>query len=267
MRNFGRHLAGVLAALCAALLATTVSAAIFSQGFPAGAEVKAGMIVSLDASERVVPSNSANSASLLGVVVNSASTAIEISGQHKTEVQVASSGVVTVYVSDLNGTIRPGDQIASSPISGIGMRLNQAKAANVIGTAQDTFDGKNGTPAIVKTTGGQDRTVKYGGVAVLVNPSYYTPRLGPLSFLQQAGATIAGHQISAAKAVMATVILVAAILSVAILLYTSVKSSLISIGRNPLAESALHKEVLWMILISLLILGTGLGLIYVILRA
>src|SRR5688572_5618673 len=78
-------------------------------------EIKPGMVVSLGENDEVIPATLENVHSLFGVVISN-----DASNDTRKPVDVATSGVALVSVSNINGNIEKGDAISASSIAGIG---------------------------------------------------------------------------------------------------------------------------------------------------
>ena len=61
--------------------------------------------------------------------------------------------------------------------------------------------------------------------------------------IQNTANTVAGKPVSPVRVIASIMVLVLALISVMVLLYSSVRSSIISIGRNPLSEGAVHRSL------------------------
>ena len=227
------------------LFAAKVDSAI-SQGFTSQDELAVGSLVSLteDATNGTVQAaNSSNGDRLVGAM--SKQSLLELSGGAK-EVQVVIGGSSYALVSDINGEVKRGDKIAPSPLSGIGMKATES--TQVLGTAEEDFaDAKQVSTQEVKDKNGSSRSVKVGLVMTQVNVAYYqkpdeNSTLLP-SFLQKFANQVVGHQVSPIRVLIALILLIASFGGIAVLLYSSVSSSIISIGRNPLSADAVHKGI------------------------
>lgn len=221
------------------------NSASIAQGFEtADTEVKTGALVGLEPGKNnsVQLSNADRADALLGVV--GAEPLLEI-GSGGT-VQVVTSGVTLALVSDINGAITAGDKIAPSPIAGIGMKATSSSV--VVGTAQAELASIKTTDHFITDTDGKVHTIKAGLMPVQVNVTFYAVTGEAASyvpaFLQAAANSIAGRQVSPVRVLVALVVVLAAFVSIGILLYASVRSSIISIGRNPLSEGAVRKSLL-----------------------
>lgn len=224
-----------------------------------------GAIMSLsDSPDSVVLADLNNKEKLVGVLDDL--PLLELDGNDK-PVQIVTGGITQALVSDINGEIKTGDKIAASPIKGVGMKATESTV--IVGTAQSSFDTAAAATRTITQSNGQSRDVKVGVIPVQVNVTFYqTPSqqqtvLPPI--LNDIAGAVAGKQVSPVRIVVALLVLLVALVAVSVLLYSSVKSSVISIGRNPLSEHAVYKS-LWQIgLIALGILLLTLGAVYLVL--
>lgn len=216
-----------------------------------------------DSSNTVELANLKNVNRLSGVV--SKASLVELSQDKTKQVQVALSGTAYALVSDINGTIRAGDKITVSPISGVGM-LTTADA-QIVGTASTGFTGKNAKTMTVKDKAGKSHTVHVGAIPIQISIAYYvvpTSKLLP-PFLQNLANNIAGRPVSVARILLGSVLLLLAFVSIFALIYTSVRAGLISLGRNPLAAGAIQRSLVGVAVTTLLIFAFSLLATYLIL--
>ncbi len=217
-----------------------------AQGFKANAtNITAAAIVGLEKSNTntIELSSTGNVARMVGVV--SDKPLIELSGG-TSGIQVVTSGLTIVLVSDINGKVVNGDKITASPIEGIGMKATES--TTVVGTVQgDLASAKTETRSITTNTGKKE-AVHIGLLPVQVGVSYYTVATqdSPFvpGFLQSLANNVTGRNVSPVRVLVAALILLLLFVSVTVLLYSAVRSSIISIGRNPLSESAVRKSLL-----------------------
>lgn len=221
------------------------STAAISQGFKTEeTDLAAGALVSLTSGSQstVQLSNTDRVQQLIGVIGDR--PLIELSNNDK-EVQVVISGTTLALVSDINGDIKSGDKITASPINGVGMKANASSL--VVGTAQDDLASVSTTTRSINDKRGQPQSVKVGAVPVQVNVTYYVAPEDKNSFLppflQSLANTVAGKEVSAIRVLISTLVLLFGFISIAVLLYSSIRSSIISIGRNPLSEGAVRKSL------------------------
>lgn len=228
-----------------------------SQGYQtASLDMKPGDLVSLDAQKQgyVQLANIDGASSLIGVVESKSLLALRNSAD---QVQVVTGGTAPALVSDINGAVLIGDRIAVSPIDGIGMKATTN--AEVVGIAQESPESAKTVPLSVADKYGNRRTVHIGLIPVQVGVTYYTGTNGQAStviptFLQRLANTIAGHTVSVARILVSILIIVLGFTSAIVILYASVRSSMVSVGRNPLAARAIHKSLLEVVLVAIGIL-------------
>jgi hypothetical protein len=171
---------------------------------------------------------------------------IELSNDEGT-VQVITTGEAFALVSDINGDVEIGDKITASPIAGVGMKA--LTSTLVVGTAQANLSSVETETRTVRDKEGNSRTVRIGALPVQVDKGFYNvAQGGQSSFVPQAlqdfANSIAGRSVSPIRVMIAGLLILFMFITVAALLYSSVRSSIISIGRNPLSERAIHKSLL-----------------------
>lgn len=233
------------------------SNAAVSQGYETAAtDMKSGDLVSLDAQRQgyVQLANANGAGSLIGVVEDRPLLALT---NNADQVQVVTGGAAPTLVSDMNGVVRIGDNITASPIDGVGMKATMNAA--VIGIAQESAESVKTVALSVTDTYGNRRTVHIGLIPVQIGVTYYTGTDGQAStiiptFLQRLANAIAGHTVSVARILVSLLIIVLGFVSTIVILYVSVRSSIVSIGRNPLAARAIHKSLLEIVVVTVGIL-------------
>jgi RNase P/RNase MRP subunit p29 len=249
----------------ATLNPSAMSAAI-SQGYQAPAVLPAGTLVSIDSdTNKVAAASTNNSNGLLGVVVGANAATLAITNASN-ELQVATTGTANLFISNLNGPVGVGDQIAPSAIEGVGMKASAD--GKVVGTAQKAFNGKQPLKTItIKTVSGGTKTVAIGVIPVVVQVIYYTVpvKAAVPFFLQQFADSVAGKPVAVARLALVGIILIAALLIVAILLFSAVRGSIVSIGRNPLARRSIYRSLFQATAASMAILAVAVGGAYVVL--
>lgn len=249
------------------VLATSTSVhaeTLISQSFTSTGDVTSGSIVSLekDSSSQVNPSTTANSNYMLGVIIDSENSQLSISSDQSDQVQVATSGVEQVLVSNINGNIAVGDPITASPISGIGMKATGN--VRIIGLSQDVFPNATASSQSI-TESGQKQTVKLGEIPVLINVAYYYKQPNKTlipSAIQNVANALAGKQVSSLPILVSVGIFFVTLILVVSIIYSMIRSSIISIGRNPMAQAAVYRNVLHLSVLVFAIIMTGIVSIY-----
>jgi len=242
------------------------TSAAVSQGFQgdASANLVAGAVVSLagDGSTVIRAATVQTASSLVGVVNSKAVLALSAANN---QVQVVIAGYTPELESDINGSIQAGDKITASPLAGIGMKA--ATDAEIIGVAQQNFDAQAAQSKTITDRDGKSHTIHIGTITAQINVAYYVAPSNTVlpPFLQGLANSIAGKPVSVVRILIACVLLLMASVGIFILLYTSIRSGIISIGRNPLAAHAINRGLATVGLTTLLILAFALVATYVIL--
>jgi hypothetical protein len=256
----------IVAFFCASMVRGVGAAAIGQSFATSDLSVAAGALMSLkkDEPNTVQLANRERADQLVGLV--GADPLIELT-DNNTSVQIVTSGVSGGLVSDINGDIKTGDKITASPIEGVGMKATAS--AMIVGTAQADLSSVKTTNRSIKDQSGQTTDVKVGTIPIQVNITFFataddTASFLP-SFLRDFANGVAGKDVSPVRVLIAATLLLFAFVSIAILLYASVRSSIISIGRNPLSEVSVRKGLFQIGGISVAILLLTLITIYLIL--
>lgn len=240
-----------------------------AQGFQAsGANIVEGALVSLkpDMPNTVELANPERIEKLVGIVGDN--PLIELS-DGASALQVVTSGVTLALVSDINGDIQTGDRITASPIEGVGMKATQSGV--VVGTAQASLSSVGVSTRTMADKNGTQQEVRIGLIPLQVDTVFFAgEQTGNRSSIipgaiQDLVNNIAGRQVSAVRILVAAILLALLFISVVVLLYSAVRSSIISIGRNPLSENAVHKSLFQVGLTVVGLLAFTVILIYLIL--
>jgi len=262
---------GVLLALLMTLLGTISTHAVtpISQEFLSDKSIPLGSIVSLkkDTSDHVEATTIATANTILGVVINADSSPLSLSSSQTNQVQVATSGIVPVLVSDINGSVRAGDQIAASPITGVGMKATDN--AKVVGIAQgDLASSSNHSQQTYNDKAGKKHAILLGEVLVLVNVTYYFKQpdktLIPPTVQNLANA-LAGKEVNALPILVSAAIFFITLMIVVTLIYTMIHGSIISVGRNPMSQAAIYRNLVQLSALIVVILAVAVIAISVIL--
>ena len=245
----------------AAFAVTTIS-----QGYTSDGPLPLGSLVSLQKtnSDRVVASTVNNSDRILGVVINSDSSLLAVTNNTKQQVQVATSGTVPLLVSDINGSIKAGDHITASPLSGVGMKASAN--VRIVGIAQS--DVANTRKESYKDKEGKEHSVTLGQVPVIVNVAYYfkePEKTVVPSALQNVANAIAGKEVSTLPIILSAGVFLVMLIVVSSIIYSMIKSSIISVGRNPMSQGAIYRDLVQLSTLVIAILAVGLITIYFIL--
>ncbi|PWU23330.1 hypothetical protein C5B42_03325 [Candidatus Cerribacteria bacterium 'Amazon FNV 2010 28 9'] len=196
---------------------------------------------------------------MYGVVNKEAAVELQYAGD-TTDYPVVTTGIVAVRVSGESGAIHKGDIMTSSSSPGVAMRAT--KSGFVLGVAQDDF-----VPSDPKTVGTIPVAldIKFAFAADSPGSETISTRLLDLVKLS----TIATVE----QPTVALRYLVSALLSIGSVVFTVLSFARVAhkgteaLGRNPLASRSILLGMIVNCLISLAILGSGLGAAYVIMHA
>lgn len=244
-----------------------------AQSYNADAPLQAGMIVRLIGDKtKVAPVSQSDNKDMYGVVVRPNDAPLSLSeSETAQQVYVATSGTYQVLVSDQNGPVKEGDYIVVSAIEGVGMKYN-SKSEYVIGKALNNFDASSTvlSKMTIKDAAGNQRTVSLGSIQTDINinrnPSHTGAQSNVPGFLQKAADAIANKSVTAIRVYLsAAVVLVAGIVACSIS-YAGIRTSVIALGRNPLARKTIFRNMFRIITVALIILIAGLSTVYLILK-
>lgn len=263
----------IISATALGIIGTQVSVAAasdLSRSFSSDSTIDAGSLVSLDKQKEgyVVAANTENVDQLIGVAVLSDNSLLAVnSGDNKT--QVAISGQATALVSNLNGDINPGDLVAVTPFTGVGAK---AVAGNrVVGVAQASFTGSTTGAKKVTVTDlkGKSKEISIGIIPVVIsvgtmasNGSLYGVNNG----LQGFATNIAGRPVSLVRVAIALVIGLAAIISLIVVVYGTIRNGISAVARNPLAKPAIFDSMAQVMVMVAFIAVVSIVLMYAVLR-
>lgn len=265
--GIGSLLFVALLALPASVFATSTGA--ISQEYKTStSDITAGELLSLSAtgSSTVESANSTSNVSrLVGVAADK--PLLELSDKATSSVQVVVSGTAPALVSDINGPVKVGDKITASPVSGIGMKA--VSSTEIVGVAQEDLQSASTVTRSVTEKDGKKTTISIGLIPIAVNVEYYSlvPSNGTVAsfvppFLQTLANQLSGKQVSPLRVLFGTVLLLMGFGAVTFMLYVAIRSGIISIGRNPLAETALRKGLVDVIIAALGILTITAVVVY-----
>ena len=135
----------------------------------------------------------------------------------------------------------------------------------VVGIAQGDL---KGSPQSYTNKDGTKNTVSVGEVPVLVNVAYYFQEpdktLVPAA-LQNVANTLAGKSVETLPIIISLVIFIITITIVIIIIYSMIRNSIISVGRNPMSQSAIYRDIIQLSALVLAILTAGIISIYLVL--
>lgn len=247
----------------------TVSAQDITQGYSTDESLRNGMLVGLDPDDasKVSAVNNDSIDRLYGVVADPTAAPFALSDEDS-EVQVAIIGKYYVLVTDSNGPIKSGDNLSTSSLSGFAQKSSDQQA-KIVGKSLQDFIPSEGSQVLSTSTDSTGASVNIGKVLAYItvakNPDKITQQNLP-GFLSKAGESVANKPVSPARLYVSLLILVIVTLIAGSLIYSSVRSSITAIGRNPLSKRTITKSLIQVVTIAFLILLSGLFAVYLILK-
>jgi hypothetical protein len=272
-KYFGLSLGLIVLAIGTAHSAADIGSV--TQSYNSNPSVLPGMIVELEPKSQntVEPLASKDISHMLGIVVPVKDSPIVLtSPSAKTQqVLVAASGSYSMLVSNQSGSIKAGDYVTASALSGIGMEATKANP-EIVGQAITGFNGTSNVLGSVKLKGstGGNINVNIGTATVSIrlapNPIYQKGSTLLPSSLSKTANSLANKQVSAARIYLGSFILLVSIVIASNLLYSGVRSGMTAVGRNPLAKKAIWRSLVQVIFSGLVIFMLGAVLAYTVLR-
>ena len=243
------------------------------QSFKASTTLQTGMIVQLTGkdSSQVQADTIASARNMSGVVVSQSDAPVTLSPANGTtqQVYVATSGRYDVLVSSQDGPIAPGDYVTISSLAGVGMKADDY-ATEVVGKAASGFDGTHGVESNVTVRDQQGKQIKVAlgripvDLAISPNPNQRTSNVP--GFLASATRVVTTKPVAAWRIYIGVLILLGTLIVGGSLLYGGVRNGMIAIGRNPLARSSITRNLIQVVIISIIIFVSGLFAVYLVLK-
>ncbi len=186
---------------------------------------------------------------------------------------VVRNGVAEVNVSTINGAIKPGDYITTSPMAGKGEKAIQS--GYVIGVALSSFEEKDGQQIDFKLNDKSPvQKVSVGKISVAVNIEYAditTTRFNSRLFDNFNSALSQNIQdpnrfVQVMRYLAAALCVLISVLAGFFTFSRSIPKSIEAIGRNPLAKNAIMFSIILNIALTLVVAGIGVFVAFLILR-
>lgn len=244
------------------------------QSYNAGPTVLTSMLVELQPKNKstVVPLTNTDIGNMLGVVIPTSSATIVLTPQNVStqQVLVVPSGNYNTLVSNQNGPIKAGDYLTVSAVPGIAMKADSNNPL-IIGRAVGSFNGTNSVNTLsLKNAQAGSLKVSVGQIAVDVqlapDPLYLKNSNSILVFLTRAEYDVTNKPVSPARTYLCGLVFLATILITVVILYTGTRTSIVAVGRNPLASKKISLSMIKTIFSGLLVFAIGTASVYLILN-
>jgi hypothetical protein len=228
--------------------------------------IPGGSLVSLkfNSKNEVVLANTNSSNKLIGVAVESDKSLIAVN-KNSGNTMVSISGQANTFVSTINGDIIAGDLIAESLISGVGAKA--VSGDKVVGVAQKDFKFEDQQKTSIKNIqlGDKELTVAVGSIPILIALST-TNTQKKLSPIEEFAINIAGKPVSILRLVLSAVIGLMVVVALGVMVFSSIKSSITAVSRNPLAKISIFESLAQVMVMVVLVCIVGLVSIYLVIR-
>jgi hypothetical protein len=243
------------------------TASIVSESFSGSEIYPTGSVVSVkrDLPDDVELAHINNSEYLLGVVNAEDESTITFKKENS-NVSVALSGEVRVFVTDANGSVKRGDFIGASWLEGVGMRALPDEQQKLVGIAQEDFDPDTAEEYGEIDTSTGKKNVKINTVLVrLFDKESPQTTSENQRGIEGAFSSVVGKDVSLTKILVGSLLFVVSLTVSALFVTSSIRGSFISIGRNPMASVSIHKGMIRVAFISVVMLLTGATAAYAVL--
>lgn len=263
-----------LVALAVGLVSASASAQNLTQGYLSDSTIQNGMIVRLAPKDtsKVEILKRVNMSDMLGVATAATEAPVSISNPEQKQVFVATYGRYDVLVSNENDVIKPGDFITISSVDGVGMRADGDDEI-ILGKALIGFAGTNDFESTLKLqdNAGGERVVAMKRIPVELtvarSPIYTGDTIaGVPNFLSSIARSVTKKPVTALRIYACLGVLILALTIAGGVMYSGIRTGMTAVGRNPLAKKAIVRNLITVILMSLIIVAIGLTAVYLLLR-
>lgn len=255
----------------------TAAAQAVTRAYNTDQQLQRGMIVRLAEKNntKVEALKAAEIDKMEGVIVaaNDSPVTLSAADQSMQQVFVATTGRYNVLVSNQNGAIKKDDYITISAVAGVGMKAD-GKQSRIVGKALSGFDGANNVSGkmTVKNSSNTQIPITLSLIAVEINVAHNpiedkkSSLIPGMEFLQKAAGEVVNHEVEPGQLYLALAALIVSAFIAGSILYAGVKTSMTAIGRNPLAKASVMRNLLSVVVTSIIILIIGIVAVYLILK-
>jgi hypothetical protein len=231
-------------------------------GYTASKPVQPGMIVAVDkaAAGSVKPTPANDSSQIFGIAIDPSDAPITLVGNNS-QVFVATTGTYSVLVSAQGGAIQKGDYISMSSIDGIAGKAHAGQKL-ILGRAQSGFDGKTN---VVSSSGGVSLGRVFVSVAIAKNPITSSDPTLPEP-LRKIADSIGNRSVPVIRVYTAMLIFLISLGAAVVILWSGVRSSMISLGRNPLSRHAIFSGMYKVVFTGIGVFAIGVAGVYLLLK-
>lgn len=251
------------------LLSYQITTSAITRGYSTtdtGLQVGMVVVLSADSSDnsQVVRATQADSQRIVGVVTTLESSLVTVASSN-TKVLVESEGEIEAYVTDIQGDVKKGDPLTLSPLKGILMKQS-GSTGTVVGIAAADLSSADAETYPVKEDS-TTKNVKIAKLKINLNRQVSSDPEKTNTSLSRLGRALTGKDISELRVLIAAFIFLLVLVAEGGILYAGISAAVSAIGRNPLARKIIRRELLRVVLVSMVVLVIGLAAIYIILWA
>lgn len=232
--------------------AADISAGVAISVSVAGTNVKDGSVVS-SSPQGYKLSDSEYDPAIAGVISDSPAVAIKNQNRTPTTHEMISNGNAYVLVSSANGNIGKNDYLTSSSTPGVAQKATLN--GFVLGIALEDYSSSN--------------SKETGKILVNVSPHYNATFLATKTNLIDNIRTAIGSPflspLTTLRYLLAAIIALLSFILGFVYFGRVVKTSVEALGRNPLAEKSILLSIVFNLFATVIIMGIGLGIAYLIL--
>lgn len=220
-----------------------------------------GMVVAVEASDssasKVVRASQDTASKVVGIATPIDDSAVAITSSDA-DVYVESQGVVWAYVTDINGEVKRGDLLTVSPLRGMLMRTTTDAGGAIVAIADDNFTSAQAESVTLDS----GKTAKVAKILINLDQKNVSGGQAQQSALQKIGRSVTGRTVSDVRVLVAMVIFIIVMIAEAAIIYGGITSAITAIGRNPLAQKYIKKELFQVLGIVFGVLLLGVATIY-----
>ena len=276
MKKLGRVTQFSIVVFLAVFVLATQSVFAFAQSVSKGyftddQDLVPGMVVQLSESEdsseftKVERGTNQLDSKIIGIATGPDDNFVVIASSQQ-QVYVQTDGEASVWVSDVNGEVKAGDQLTISPLSGILMKSSGGSGIN-FGNALEDFQQNNAESFNITAGDSGTTTTKVQRLKInLDSRSFSGQQVLADSTLSSIGEALAGRKVGEARVVIALIIFLIVLVAEGGIIYGAVSTAITSLGRNPLAKDSIKAELLRVAGIAIIVLLVGLAVVYGVLR-